>query len=283
MFKNKFFTAVVIAAAACTVSTANAQSQKDLEMLKNPAYQTYNELKKTQTLGMTLTDWLKREDKTTGDVQRWELWNKRNSGPAITFGIDGYVYDRVVTPLPMIGFAYVGPYVIPEAEVGIGRSEYKDPASDKFGESYYSVVARADLLWKFWRSSFEDQLLEKWYLAAGPGVEYNNRRNSFAETTETSTSLTVTQDKVQGSSYGVFGKLEFGYNLPKLGLTLAVNGTFGVGRDYRLDGTIDCTRYSVGVKMRWVPSKKKFTKLGLLQKNDPEKFNRLLRAYDANN
>jgi hypothetical protein len=279
---NKFFT-VAIAAAACTVSNVNAQTDKELEMLKNPAYQTYNELKKTQTLGMTLTDWLKREDKTTGDVQRWELWNKRNSGPAITFGIDGYVYDRVVTPLPMIGFAYVGPYVIPEAEVGIGRSEYKDPASDKYGQSYYSVVARADLLWKFWRSSFEDQLLEKWYLAAGPGVEYNNRRNSFAETTETSTSLTVTQDKVQGSSYGVFGKLEFGYNLPKLGLTLAVNGTFGVGRDYRLDGTIDCTRYSVGVKMRWVPSKKKFTKLGLLQKNDPEKFNRLLRAYDANN
>jgi hypothetical protein len=281
MFKNKFFTAVVIA--ACTVSTANAQSDKDLDMLENPAYETYNDLKRTQTLGNTYTDWLRRDDHTTGEVQRWALWSKRTTGLALTVGVDAYVYDRVFTPLPMVGLAYVGPYVITEAEAGIGRSEYKDPMSDKFGESYYSVVARADILWKFWRSSFNDQLLEKWYLAAGPGVEYNNRRNSFAETTETATSMTVTEDKVQGSSYGIFGKLEFGYNMPKYGLTLAVNGTFGVGRDYRLDGTIDCTRYSVGVKMRWVPSKKHYTKLGLYKKNNPEKFKRLLKAYDANN
>jgi len=283
MFKNKFFTAVVIAA-ACTVSNpVSAQSDKDLEMLENPAFETYNQIKKTQSLGMTYTDWLKREDHTTGEVERWEMWNKRLSGLALTVGVDGYVYDRVLTPLPMVGLAWVAPHIILEGEAGIGRSEYKDPASDKFGESYYSVVARADLLWKFWRSSFNDQLLEKWYLAAGPGVEYNNRRNSFAESTETATSLTVTQDKVQGSSYGIFGKLEFGYNMPKYGLTLALNGTFGVGRDYRLDGTIDCTRYSVGAKLRWVPSKKHYTKLGLYKKNNPEKFKRLLRAYDNNN
>ena len=118
--------------------------------------------------------------------------------------------------------------------------------------------------------------------AAGPGVEYNNRRNSLGEVTETAQSRTVTEDKVQGSSYGIFGKAEFGYNVPKYGLTLAINGTFGVGRDYRVDGTIDCTRYSVGVKLRWVMSKTTYTKLGLVKKNNPKKFQQVLNAYDGN-
>jgi hypothetical protein len=269
----------IVSTVVATVVSNPAMAQEDVSLLENKGYDQLAALKQTERLGNTYNTYLKRTDKETGQVERWLLSSKPLTGLALTFEVDGYVYDKVATPLPLLGLAWVGSHVIVEAEGGLGRSEYKDPASDKFGESYYSVVARADLLWKFYRSSANNQMLEKWYLAAGPGVEYNNRRNSLGEVTETAQSRTVTEDKVQGSSYGLFGKAEFGYNIPKYGLTLAVNGTFGVGRDYRADGTIDCTRYSVGVKLRWVMSKTTYTKLGLLKKNNPEKFRQVLKAY----
>ncbi len=278
---NHIFSVVVIAIATFVSNPAAAQNN-DVDLLENKGYDQLAALKQTEKLGNTYNTYLKRTDAETGEVQRWLLSSKPLTGLALTLGVDGYVYDKVATPLPMVGLAWVGSHVIVEAEGGLGRSEYKDPASDKFGESYYSVVARADLLWKFYRSSANNQMLEKWYLAAGPGVEYNNRRNSLGEVTETAQSRTVTEDKVQGSSYGIFGKAEFGYNVPKYGLTLAINGTFGVGRDYRVDGTIDCTRYSVGVKLRWVMSKTTYTKLGLVKKNNPKKFQQVLNAYDGN-
>lgn len=275
---NHIFSVAVLAVSTLVSNPAMAQTP-DSDLLENKDYETLAALKQTSKLGNTYNRYLKRTDKETGEVQRWLLSSKPLTGLALTVGVDGYVYDKVFTPLPMVGLAWVGSHVIVEAEGGLGRSEYKDPQSDKFGESYYSVVARADLLWKFYRSSANNQMLEKWYLALGPGVEYNNRRNSLAETTQTAQSMTITQDKVQGSSYGIFGKGEAGINFPKYGLTLAINATFGIGRDYRVDGTIDCTRYSVGMKLRWVMSKTSYTKLGLLQKNNPEKFKAILSAY----
>ena len=277
-FKN-IFSVIAIFAATLVSNPAAAQTDKDLELLENKGYDQLASLKQTERLGNTYNRYLKRTDKETGEVQRWLLSSKPLTGLAITLTAEGYVYDKTFTPLPMVGLAWVASHFLVEGEAGLGRSVYKDPQSDKFGEDYYSVVARADVLWKAYRSSAAGQMLEKWYFALGPGIEYNNRRNSIAEESRTAQSLTVTQDKVQGSSYGIFGKVELGYNIPQYGLTIAVNGHFGVGRDYRVDGTIDCTRYGGGIKFRWVPSKTTYTKLGLLQKTNPEKFKAVLSAY----
>lgn len=275
---NKFFTVAAMALFTIVSNPAAAQNE-DVSLLENKGYDQLASLKQTERLGNTYNTYLKRTDKETGEVERWLLSSKPLTGLALTLTAEGYVYDKAFTPLPMIGLAWVGSHVIVEAEGGLGRSIYKDPESNLYEEGYYSVVARADLLWKFYRSSAKDQMLEKWYLAVGPGCEYNNRRNSFATTAETATEVTETIDRVQGSSYGIYGKFEAGINFPKSGLTLAVNAHFGTGRDYRGDGTISCTRYGAGLKLRWVPSKTKYTKLGLLKKNNPEKFRQVLKAY----
>lgn len=264
---------------AATIVSNPAMAQEDVSLLENKDYETLAALKQTARLGNTYNRYLKRTDKETGEVQRWLLSSKPLTGLAVTATVEGYVYDKTFTPLPMLGIAWIDPHFIGEVEGGIGRSVYKDPQSDKYGEDYYSVVARGTFLWKFYRSHANDQYLEKWYLAAGPGVEYNNRRNSLGEVTETAQSRTVTEDKVQGSSYGIFGKLEVGINFPKVGLTLAINGHYGTGRDYRADGTISCARYGVGVKARLVLSKTKYTKLGRLQKSNPAKFKQILANY----
>lgn len=275
---NKFFTVAAMALFTIVSNPVSAQNE-GVELLENKGYDQLATLKQTERLGNTYNRYLKRTDKETGEVERWLLSSKPLTGPAAKVTLEGYVYDKAFTPLPMIGFAWVGSYLIPEVEFGIGRSIYKDPESNLYEEGYYSVVARGDILWKCYRSSAKDQMLEKWYIALGPGVEYNNRRNSFATTTETQTEVTETIDKVQGSSYGIFGKVEVGVNFPKSGLTLAVNAHFGTGRDYRGDGTISCTRYGGGVTLRYVFSKTKYTKLGKLQKENPAKFKQILNAY----
>lgn len=275
---KNIFSVIALMAATIVSNPAMAQTP-DSDLLDNKDYETLAALKQTARLGNTYNRYLKRTDKETGEVQRWLLSSKPLTGLALTATVEGYVYDKTFTPLPMLGIAWIDPHFIGEVEGGIGRSVYKDPQSDKYGEDYYSVVARGTFLWKFYRSHANDQYLEKWYLAAGPGVEYNNRRNSLGEVTETAQSRTVTEDKVQGSSYGIFGKLEVGINFPKAGLTLAINGHYGTGRDYRADGTISCARYGVGVKARLVLSKTKYTKLGRLQKSNPAKFKQILANY----
>jgi hypothetical protein len=277
MFKNIF--AIVSIAAMALVSNPVKAQAPDSDLLENKDYETLSTLKQTSNLGNSYNRYLKRTDPETGEVQRWLLSTKPVTGFALKATIEGYNYDRVMTFLPMIGIAYVGPHLIPEIEVGLANSKYMDAQSDQYGEDYKSIVARIGLLWKVYRSSAKDQMLEKSYFAFGPGFEYNNRRNSFQEVTETAQSKTIIDDDVQGSSYALFFKAEYGVNFPSIGLTLAGNAHIGYGRDYRGSGTISCTRYGAGITARWVISTTKYTKLGKVQKSNPEKFRQILANY----
>ena len=276
--KNIFSVAVLAFTFVCNPVAAQ-ENLPESQYLENKDYETLAQLKQTANLGNSYNRYLKRTDKETGEVERWLLSTKPTTGPAIKATVEAYSYDRVLTFLPMIGFAYVGQYLIPEIEAGLANSQYMDKESDLYGESYKSIVARIGLLWKVYRSAKNEQMLEKSYFALGPGFEYNNRRNSFQEVTETAQSRTVVDDDVQGSSYALYLKAEYGVNFPKVGLTVAANAHFGYGRDYRGNGTISCTRYGAGLTARWVISTTKYTKLGKVQKSNPEKFRQILKAY----
>lgn len=278
-FKNIF--AIAIAAMAFVSNPVNAQeSLPESQYLENKDYETLAQLKQTSRLGNTYNTYLKRTDPETGEVQRWLLSTKPLTGLAASAGAKFHNYHGYGAIMPMVGLSWIASYFIVDGEFAYGQTQYMDPTSNLRGKKYNMVVATGDILWKAYRSSANDQYLEKWYLAIGPYIEYDNRRNSQEEVIETQKEYTVNTNKVQGSSYAFGGRGEIGINFPKIGGSLAVGGYYGTARDYEGTGTVSCNTWGIYAKGRILLfSKTKYTKLGLLKKNNPDKFRQVLKAY----
>lgn len=259
----KFFTVLFFAA---TATVANAQQPVilsfDSDTIQARDYDTYGRIAQTNRLGNTYNRYLKRTDPTTGEVQRYLLSSKPITGFEIGLSVGGHMYNKSVTVLPMAVLGWHGSHLILEGQAGIGQGQYMDPASDKYHERYWSVVARADALYKVLSSAGNNQMLEKWYLAIGVFAEYDNRRNSTSEVIETVDQYTKNEDWVQGSSYALGPKIEFGRTFAKSGSRLSLGIYGGVGRDYKNDGTVTVFMGGAELKYTIVLSKTHKTKLG---------------------
>ena len=274
---------VIAIAAACTVSNpVNAQENLS-SYLEDKGYDQLATLKQTSKLGNSYNEYLKRTDPETGEEERWLLSTKPETGLAVSAGAKFHNYHGFGAFMPMVGLSWIGSYFIVDGEVAYGQTQYMDPASNLYGQKYNMVVATGDILWKCIRSAGNNQYLEKWYIAIGPYIEYDNRRNSSEEQIENEKEYTVNTSKVQGSSYAFGGKGEIGLNFPKIGGSLAVGGYIGTGRDYEGTGTVNCGTWGIYAKGRILLfSKTTYSKLGLVKKNNPEKFKSILKAYDNN-
>ena len=272
-----------IAAMAFTF-VSNVAAQENLsDYLENKGYDQLATLKQTSKLGNSYNEYLKRTDPETGEEQRWLLSTKPLTGLAASAGVRYHSYHGYGAIMPSLGLSWIGSYVIVDADVAYGQTQYMDKASNLYGQTYNMVVAGAGIMWKCIRSAGNNQYLEKFYLAIGPYIEYDNRRNSSEEQIETEKEYTINTNKVQGSSYAFGGKAEFGINFPKIGGSLAVGGYYGTGRDYEGTGTVSCGTWGIYAKGRiLIFSKTTYSKLGLVKKNNPEKFKAILNAYDNN-
>jgi hypothetical protein len=260
---NKFFIALAFAA-TCTV--ANAQQPVilsfDSDTIVAKDYETTARIHQTNRLGNTYNKYLVRTDPTTGEKQRYLLSSKPITGFEGYIGIDAHLYNEYVTALPMVGIGYHAPKWILRGGAGIGQTQYMDKASDKYGEKYWSVVARADALYVFHSSAKNNQMLEKHYDAIGFFCEYDNRRNSTAEVIETATQFTKNEDWVQGSSYAVGLEYVHGFTMPKSATRIELGIYAGVGRDYYNEGTKTVMMGGVTLKLTQVFSKTHKIKLG---------------------
>ena len=262
---NKFFIALAFAA-TCTV--ANAQKTQpvilsfDSDTIVAKDYETLGKLQQTTRLGNTYNKYLVRKDPQTGEKQRYLLSSKPITGIEIGLSAGAHYYNKSVTVLPMAVLGWHGSKWILEGQVGIGQGQYMDPESDKYKERYWSVVARASILYKVYSSASNKQMLEKWYVGIGAFGEYDNRRNSVAEIIETQTQYTKNEDWVQGSSYAIGPKLEIGRTFAKSGSRLSLGLYGGIGRDYKNEGTVTVFMGGAELKYTIVLSKTKKTKLG---------------------
>jgi len=261
---NKFFTAILFAAATATVS--NAQQPVilsfDSDTIQARDYDTYARISQTNRLGNTYNRYLKRTDPSTGEVQRYLLSSKPITGFELSLSAGGHMYNKSVTALPMLGIGYHGPRWIFRGRAGIGQGQYMDEASDKYKEKYWSVVARGDVLYKVYSSAGNGQMLEKWYIGLGAFAEYDNRRNSTAEIIETVNQYTKNEDWVQGSSYALGPEIVVGRTFAKSATRVELGLYGGIGRDYQNDGTISVFMGGIDLKVTKVLSKTHKTKLG---------------------
>lgn len=270
---NKFFASIILCAA--TALTASAQKTQpvilsfDSDTVVAKDYETYARIAQTNRVGNTYNRYLVRKDPQTGEKQRYLLSSKPITGFEISASVGGHYYNKSVTVLPMIGIGYHGPKWILRGHFGIGQAQYMDKASDKYKERYWSVVGRAEAIYKVYSSAGNKQMLEKWYFGVGAFAEYDNRRNSTAEVIETADQYTKNEDWVQGSSYAFGPMLVVGRTFAKQAVRLELGVYGGIGRDYEKTGTITAGMGGLNLKVTKVLSKTHKTSLG----------ERILKAY----